>query len=68
MSVLENFNESMNAITTLNSFPLPSHQATFFELNASFLSKLLKSRHHLVVHLQEFDIIYIVLNFCKYIT
>ena len=43
MSVLENFNESMNAITTLNSFPLPSHQATFFELNASFLSKLLKS-------------------------
>ena len=24
-------------------FPLPSHQATFFELNASFLSKLLKS-------------------------
>ncbi len=44
MSVLENFNESMNAITTLSSF-IRYHliTTTLHELNASFLSKLLKS-------------------------
>ena len=44
MSVLENFNESMNAITTLSSF-IRHHliTTTFHELNASFLSKFLKS-------------------------
>ena len=48
MSVLENFNESMNAITTLSSF-IHHHliTMTFHELNASFLSKLLKSKHRI---------------------
>ena len=50
MSVLENFNESMNAITTLSSF-IRHHliTTTLHELNASFLSKLLKSSRFLFI-------------------
>ena len=61
MSVLENFNK-INECNHNPSIRLlaASHRTAILELNASFLSKFLKSfaASHEVVHLREFDIIH----------